>query len=264
MKDKFHYKVHKLKTKKDKIVKVIKKVKKKSEIISFCITCKDREHHLKKTLPINIKATNNFNVEFCVLNYNSSGDLDDWIKEKYSAEIKSKLIKYYKTDKPKYFHMSHAKNMVHKMASGEILCSLDADTFIHPELCNIIIRFFRSNNCFLRRDGLMIIRNKDFIGLGGYDENFVGWGWEDVDFSLRSAKFGINPIELDVLYYQTIKHHDNDRNRNTTISIHDSYHYNLEILNKNNKNGVIRVNLGGFGEEKDIPKLDALMEKFWQ
>jgi hypothetical protein len=259
--DKFKSKIKKIRPR-SKVVKIrVSRGDKKDPKISFCITCKDRVHHLKKTLPINIKRAHGFNAEFCVLNYNSGDDLDDWIKTEYFKEIKDGLIRYYRTDKPKYFHMSHAKNMVHKMAKGEILCSLDADTFVHPELCSIIVRSFREKNCFLRTNGgLVVVSRKHFIGIGGYDESFVGWGWEDCDFKLRCARFDLDPIILHKSYYNVIRHPRIHRSKNATMSFGKSHEYNLVMLNKNNKLGVIKANPDGFGEEKDIPRLDELME----
>lgn len=33
--------------------------------------------------------------------------------------------------------------------------------------------------------GLLIVRREDFFKVGGYDERFIGWGWEDIAFRLK-------------------------------------------------------------------------------
>jgi len=262
--DKYRKKIRQASPKSVKATKVRTKRKrnKNKSRISFCITCKDRVHHLKKTLPKNLKNTFGFNVEFCILNYNSGDDLDNWIKTSYTKELESGLIRYHRTKKPKYFHMSHAKNMAHKMAKGEILCNLDADTFIHYELCHIILRAVQDKECFLRTiGGLVIIRKQHFLKLGGYSEDFVGWGWEDRDFKMRAARSGLKQIHLHRSYYQRLGHPRGERTRNMTMGYGKSNGYNLVLLNRNNRLQITNVNVEGFGEESEIPRLDKLMEQ---
>ncbi|KKL80749.1 hypothetical protein LCGC14_2001600, partial [marine sediment metagenome] len=48
--------------------------------ISFCTTCMGRLYNLKETLPKNIEANGEYpNVEFVILDYNSSDGLGDWV-----------------------------------------------------------------------------------------------------------------------------------------------------------------------------------------
>jgi glycosyltransferase involved in cell wall biosynthesis len=102
--------------------------------ISFCITCKGRLEQLQKTLPINIENNKDYpNTEFVVLDYGSEDGLGDWIREKFGKRI-GKDIRYARVepeDAPR-FRMAHAKNMAHRLATGDVLCNLDADNTTAP------------------------------------------------------------------------------------------------------------------------------------
>ena len=99
--------------------------------ISFCTTCKGRLEHLKQTLPANIEACKGYpNTEFVILDYDSRDGLEQWIKDNFQEEIKSGLVRYAKLDGATDFKMAHAKNMVHRLATGDVLCNVDADNFL--------------------------------------------------------------------------------------------------------------------------------------
>src|ERR1700748_3109986 len=96
--------------------------------ISICTVCMNRLMHLSETLPRNIRENMDYpNVEFVVLNYNSRDDMDNWIKYNMMDYIRSGILKYYKTTEPAYFDRSHSKNMALRLATGDILCMVDAD-----------------------------------------------------------------------------------------------------------------------------------------
>src|SRR5882757_9614345 len=101
--------------------------------IAFCTTCKDRTQHLKFTLPKNLADNKNYNnCKFIVLDYNSQDDLSAYLLSQHKLDILSgKLIVYsYCEDVP--FHMTHAKNMAHRLGiieGADILVNLDADNY---------------------------------------------------------------------------------------------------------------------------------------
>ena len=50
--------------------------------ISFATVCMNRLHHIRQTLPKNIADNSDYeNVEFILLDYNSSDGLEEWVKE---------------------------------------------------------------------------------------------------------------------------------------------------------------------------------------
>lgn len=99
--------------------------------ISFCITCMNRLKHLQETLEKNI--LDNFlvdEVEFVVLDYNSQDGLEEWIAQSMMKYIEMGILVYYRTTEPAYYRRSHSRNMVFRLAEGEVVCNLDADNYL--------------------------------------------------------------------------------------------------------------------------------------
>ena len=154
--------------------------------ISFCTVCMNRLHHLKKTLPKNIKDNRSYgNIEFVVLNYNSKDKLDEWIKTEMSEYIANGILKYIVTREPEHFLRSHSKNIAAKYATGDIVCNVDADNYIGKGFADYIHQKFKENkNSYLAVDrqtatmdcfGRICLLKDDFILLKGYDENMEGY-----------------------------------------------------------------------------------------
>lgn len=183
----------------------------------------NRNVHLKESLPRNILNNISYpNLEFVVLNYGSKDDMHEWISGEMKAYIDMGLLKYYKADFPEYFVISHAKNMAFRLATGDILCSMDADNFSGPGFAAYINRLFNKNaDIFLSPPGLgpdrrwwdvqgrICLWRKDFYHFRGYDEEIRDYGYEDKDFKQRMITGGcrktlIRPPE----YLQAISHSD--------------------------------------------------------
>lgn len=162
--------------------------------ISFCTTCMDRAYDLKVTLPKNIQDNIDYpNIEFVILNYNSKDDLDDWIKKEMMQYIEAGILNYYKTTEPKYYSMSHSRNVAFKVAQGEIVNNIDADNFTNKgfafalnklaELQNKKAVFCRSKRMMHGRFGMY---KNEFLEIGGYDEGLTGYGFDDKDILYRA------------------------------------------------------------------------------
>lgn len=196
--------------------------------ISFCTTCMDRLHHLRKTLPQNIIDNADYtNAEFVILNYNSKDNLENWIKKEYIDYIRNGRVVYAKVNEPKYFHMSHAKNLAAKCSSGDIICNVDADNFTGKNFAKYINDVFLSHKSILLntdtsrspRDvcGRIAIKRKDFFELGGYNEEMKGWGYEEADLKQRLLTKGIKFIPIDTAYLNFISHENNERTQNEEL-----------------------------------------------
>lgn len=171
--------------------------------ISFCTVCMNRLHHLKQTLPQNIVDNSDYpDVEFVVIDYNSQDGLEDWIHEEMSEYMALGILTYIKVEGPKYFHRSHSRNVAFLAARGEIVVNIDADNFAGKGFAHFINKQFQSQeNIFLIPDkeqvdstetfGKVSVRKEDFLALKGYDEQLVGWGFEDLDLYTRLQRFGL-------------------------------------------------------------------------
>ncbi len=62
------------------------------------------------------------------------------------------------------------------------------------------------------------VRKKHVVQIGYWDEHFVGWGEEDIDFSFRLYRLGLTPIQLvsdNAASYHLEHHIDHETNTNT-------------------------------------------------
>jgi len=191
----------------------------------------NRLHHIKKTLPANIKANKDYaKIEFVVLDYNSSDGLEEWINENYQENLSTGKLVFKRTNKPTRFLWSHSKNMVHKMATGDIVCNVDADNFTGQGFATYLNEHFQNNpNNFLSVNyndkinhlsdtfGRIACFKKDFETIGGYDERMRWYGYEDNDFCERLKRMGKEQYFIeDKEYLDAIQHDAADRFKNNT------------------------------------------------
>ncbi|NNU33105.1 glycosyltransferase family 2 protein [Mucilaginibacter sp. S1162] len=197
--------------------------------ISFCTTCMNRVEHLKETLPQNILANKNYkNVEFVLLDYNSSDGLKNYVKSELAQYITAGKLSYYRTDEPVKYNMSHSRNMVFNLANGDILCNIDADNFTGEGFANYINKTFNDKEEIVlsthqriekkkkRRIGKNMCEEKDFLAVNGYDESMIYYGFDDYDFLNRLQLNGLKnePIEND-RYLSAISHSNESRMANS-------------------------------------------------
>jgi len=207
--------------------------------ISFCTTCMDRLFHLKELYVRSIENTKSYgNVEFILLNYNSKDDLETWVVDNLDEYICKGLIKYYKTTEPIYYESSHAKNIAHKLATGDLLCNLDADNLIVEKFCEHLFEIFENEPntivCSGNKDmngsqgccGKIICQKQHFYSVNGYDENiYMGWGMDDTNFQYRCRFFNnLKLVTLDNKWNYCIKHSNVLRTQNFQLK-----DYNLSL-----------------------------------
>ena len=206
--------------------------------ISFCTTCRGAEYleRLKQTLPENLKnntgAGNHDNVEFVIVAYGDA-KVTDWLKENYASEIKSGLIRAVDLplDQAEYFKMAHAKNIAHRMATGDVLCNLDCDNITGQNFSGFLNETFSENRnvvvCATTRDkllrkletgktpsqitGRVAISRDMFERLHGYDEtrNAAKDG-DDTNLKERAYACGVTQVSLPTSQYGHIIPHSNE------------------------------------------------------
>ena len=189
--------------------------------ISFCITCMNRLKHLQETLEKNI--LDNFlvdEVEFVVLDYNSQDGLEEWIAQSMMKYIEMGILVYYRTTEPAYYRRSHSRNMVFRLAEGEVVCNLDADNYLGRGFAEFMLKefnnkerlFYTSNLCYRDVFGRVCLERKEFVEARGYNEVFVGYGLEDVEFFNRLLCRGlVQEIFNQKEFYNVLMHADEER-----------------------------------------------------
>jgi hypothetical protein len=158
-----------------------------------------RTHDLQQTLPQNIIDNAAYPaLEFVLLNYNSQDNLEEWVRNNLSKEIGQGKVVYAKTTEPKYYHMAHSRNVAFKLASGEIVCNLDADNWTGPgfaERLNALANeqseraVFTKSRQLIRGRIAFYKREWEHL-LGGYDEDLHGYGFDDMDLMYRALLQG--------------------------------------------------------------------------
>jgi hypothetical protein len=158
----------------------------------------DRLFHLKETYPKNLKACESYgNVEFVLLDYGGKDEVGKWVSENLSSYLDSGMLRFLRTDEPRYWVAAHAKNIAHRAAGGDILCNLDSDITMPNGFCEFVYRSFKNKRIvmsFASEDandnngcaGFIGATREDFYSVNGYDESInLGWGYDDTNYQFR-------------------------------------------------------------------------------
>jgi len=200
--------------------------------ISFCTVCMNRLHHLRQTLPENIADNSSEGVEFLVLDYGSSDGLSQWVKQEMSHHIDAGRLSYYRYDAARYFDRSHSRNKLFTLASGEIICNVDADNYLGKNFYKYVQSVFENNaDIFLIPDtkkryyyirdalGRIALKKQDFLAIRGYDERMKGYGFEDDDLYARLLRAGKSEYVIrDLQFLKTIQHTNETRVENEFLA----------------------------------------------
>ena len=223
--------------------------------ISLCTPCMNRLEYLKETIGINLELIKEFNInndnkfELSLCDYDSKDGLYEYIKDNFSEFIDSGILIYTKVNNKEYFNVSHAKNIAHKYSTGDVLINLDGDNYLRMEILDYYNMIFNSNNihniylCDTNCIGLIGLSRINFRTLGGYNEEMVGYGFEDVDLmnrlefylkcdkKLLPSKFNYNQTcVLHQFNSEKIKNYKKEINGVPYITIEQSMEYNRNIM----------------------------------
>jgi hypothetical protein len=202
--------------------------------VAFATTCRDRVDHLARTVVQNlVRAQDSWPAcTHVLLDYGSTDSLSDFVRHSLGRWTRAGKLAYYRTEAPHY-RSSHAKNMAHRLAiaaGADILVNLDADNQIgedHPKLLvralvpGVMSRVWDGHG----EAGRLAVRREDFLRVRGYDESFVGWGFDDEDLYRRLASLGLRNVAVRPRGTSAIRHDDSLRIRSmdpAAGSTHDS------------------------------------------
>lgn len=240
----------------------------KTPTISFCITCKNRIHQIRQTLPQNLKnnAMSRELIEFVLVDFGSFDGLREWITQTFQDELKQGYLKYFYTEELPYWHAPIAKNTAHLLASHTILVNLDCDNYTGNNGGQFVIREFlkQPEKIILHQFGLVhfdgtfgriSVDRKSFIEIGGYDESFEPMSMQDEDLIYRLRAHGLKyVVQPDSRYNQAIKNSKAEglKYTNTTLTYDEMLDKNRKISEANLFQGKLVVNPHGWGIRKNI------------
>jgi len=211
--------------------------------ISFCVTCRNRLWQVKETLRANLKQIGDGH-NICLVDFGSSDGLSEWIWSGFEKDIRDKRLTFFEVRNEVRWSMSRAKNLAHRMATGNYLFSLDADNWIVSEdigqieqaaeqgiSCHQWSGSWADGSC-----GRLGVPRDLFLTLGGYDEALLPMGGEDLDLIQRILKAGGNLIRLSPPVILALDNTDEDRmsevgklNASSTDSAQIINNYNLSM-----------------------------------
>jgi len=189
--------------------------------VSYCVTCMGRLHHLRATLPHNLHVTRHDDCEFVLLDYNSVDGCWDWVRSALAEHLESGRVRYYRTETPRTFHMSKAKNLAHRLAAGDVLCNLDADNLLVEGFAAFLQNHVSEDTVaaadYQRKrpgtTGRIAVLRRHFVRAGGYDER-IPYCWEDYDLRDRLVGSGLQVAWIPDALLACIEHDDSERMAN--------------------------------------------------
>lgn len=222
--------------------------------ISLCTTCMGRLGDLMQTLPVNIGDNADYpDVEFVLLDYNSPDGLGDWVARNMMGLIESGKLVYARTTEPQWYHMAHSRNVAFKLASGEIVCNVDADNWTNAGFATYVNRL--ANECPEKAafaKGRQLLRGR--VGffkrewldlLGGYDESLDGYGHDDEDLLNRAVLQGFRLMRFGGRFVRRIcteKDVKNANMREKNLRVTEAM--NRAMSARNIENGILTSNAG--------------------
>jgi glycosyltransferase involved in cell wall biosynthesis len=213
------------------------------------------------TLPANIGANADYpKLEFVLLDYNSSDGLGHWVKRKMYKHIKSGRLVYYRTEEPQFYSMAHSRNIAFRLATGDVVCNLDADNFTFDgtpthqswaSWLNEQAALHPGRTVFCKTLQLTIMHGRigfwkhDFVDvLGGYNEDFKGYGHDDQDLVERAVGLGFELVKWGGKYFYRIQTSSKKKDNNLKEHWDKTRRENRVLSQQNLANRIFKANEG--------------------
>jgi len=178
-------------------------------LISIIVTCKDRRHHLEQTLPSLLAQSK---AEVVVVDYACSQGTAGWVCEQYP------VARVFSVSGDPHFHLTRARNIGAANARGAFLLFVDADIALEGDLGAWIATQARTDHFYTASNprsasltGTVVCDRQVFDQVGGYDEAFRGWGWEDYDLYHRFAALPLREGHFSSTFLRAIPHGNEER-----------------------------------------------------
>lgn len=166
-------------------------------LISIIIHSMNRCYDLKKSMPYVIKAAN-FSppVEIFVLDYSSTDDIDEFMRETMSwTKLKEgNFFTYKKVEGEKYYNSPKARNIAQRMSKGKYGIQWACDSYCKKEFIKVVRDLIKKEDPVWLCEGwagrAVTCRKDEFVASGGYDERFNYYAPEDRDICMRLHRRG--------------------------------------------------------------------------
>lgn len=156
--------------------------------ISLVTTAMNRTDFLKQTIPTWLYK--NFR-EIIIVDWSSNTPI---IQDMPEIALNEK-VKIIRIDDKKHFHLSAARNIGARQATGKYLLFIDADIKITGDLVKSVVdrKFYRGRSGVTGKStsGTCLIPRINFESVSGYNQQIVTWGYEDNDLYNRLERSGL-------------------------------------------------------------------------
>lgn len=247
--------------------------------ITICTTCMNRLHDLKETYIKNINDNKDYaNLEWLLLDYNSTDGLEQWAKKNLSQYIESGKVVFYRTEQPSYFHPNHSRNVSFRLATGDLIANVDSDNFTkkcyarrlnqcasvaEEKLLIVPDNFMKFGSSRMKLKGRFCLYRKDIERLRGFDEDLdEGFGNDDLNFVFRAMNDRFTLVRFEETF--------TDRRIETTNSdrvkfvINKNYEEgrdnNFEIMQDKLCRGITAVNPNHWGQAAVVKNFKEIIQ----
>jgi predicted glycosyltransferase involved in capsule biosynthesis len=234
--------------------------------ITFCVTCRNRLWQLKHTLRKNLEALDD-DLELTLVDYGSTDGLASWVHSNFQEFTKTGMLNFFEVKNEVQWNVSRAKNLAHRISNGEYLFSLDADNFISREDIDKIRNAKHlkgiSHQWSGRIDGSygrVGCPRELFFSVGGYDENLLPMGFEDVDF-LRRTKNLVKNFKLGAPKIDAVKNTFEQSVSEFSGKVSDSKEFYVAMIKLNNKISNFKIAMGAARDNGFATYMGALNGK---
>lgn len=203
-------------------------------MVTAVCAVKNREHVLQFSIPTWLKQHDYINEIIVV----------DWSSD-HHIQVQNKKVQVIRVDREQYFNLGKAYNLAVTHATNEIILKLDADYVFNPyanyfEQNKLVPGSFitgdhrigptHDHHGFIRNlNGFLHCYKSDFDAVGGYNENFVGYGYDDDDLYKRLRDYGLEHTRIQnnpcCVYH--VPHDDTHR-------VQDDKHKNILFTSRKN------------------------------
>lgn len=164
--------------------------------VSFCIPTMNRLKDIQATLRKNLEDNreDRDSIEFIILSFDSDSSTKEWINNNFKEDLDTGYLKFYISDKLKFWHFGKAKNAFKDLMNGEIYASLDGDNYTGYRGGKHILDIFEKYQykCIFHQFqgdwgdgtcGRVSMAKSEYIEIG-YDESFLPRQWDELDAML--------------------------------------------------------------------------------
>lgn len=206
-------------------------------MLTIISTYKNRRHHIEKTW-LTWEIQSNHSYQILIVDYKSDDNLKS-LFENHKHKVKTI---HTRCENVFGFCISHARNIGARIADSEWLCFLDVDTYLHFNFIEWVLEsikqskgnfYLAAEDSHVRKEiingGLIICKKTDHDRIFGFNENFQGWGYEDIDYKIRLENNGMRRLHIPDTLYSCIQHPDQERTQCHSVEKETSWTRNRQI-----------------------------------